>query len=158
MIPPKVYDERTRRKLQNMELARRKFRSLEQKEGWKEKKINRQRRLMDLMRHRTTVEQGLTSMQVFKEMYYDLVEHYDKKVYYGMMDYLHNRKEKHIKRSVNRLQKRDEFRWLSLVPLKDKKTDRIREFRWVNIKVGEYGSYGYNLLTEVNRFWTEYTI
>jgi hypothetical protein len=45
------------------------------------------------MRYRTTVEQGLTPMQVFKEMYYDLIEHYDKKVYHGMMEYLFDKKE-----------------------------------------------------------------
>jgi hypothetical protein len=49
-------------------------------------------------------------------------------------------------------QKKDEFRWLSLVPCKDER-GKIKEYRYVNIRVGEYGSYGYNLLTEVNAFW-----
>lgn len=94
---------------------------------------------MNLMRYRTTVEQGLTPMQVSKEMYYVLIEHYDKKVYHGMMEYLFDKKE-HIQRTVRRLQKKDEFRWLELVPIKDKATGRVTECKYVNIKVGEYGS------------------
>ena len=41
-------------------------------------KINTIQRLKDLMKDRTTVEQGLTSRQVFNEVYFDIVEEYDK--------------------------------------------------------------------------------
>ena len=68
--------------------------------------------------------------------------------------YLYDKKKKRIDLTVRRLQKKDEIRWLSLVPCKDKTTGRVKEFRYVNIKVGEYGSCGYNLLTEVNAFWS----
>lgn len=142
------------KRLRQREMQRRQLRNTELKDVYQEKKrINRQQRLMDLMRHRTTVEQGITPMQIFKEIYYDLFEHYDKKVYHGMIDYLYDKKHRRITLTVKRLQKKDEFRWLSLVPCKDKTTSRIKEFRYVNIKPGEYGSSGYKLLDEVHDFW-----
>jgi hypothetical protein len=75
-------------------------------------------------------------------------------MYHGRLEYLFDKKQKHIELTVRRLQKKDEFRWLSLVPVKDKVTGRVIEGRYVNIKVGAYGSYGYNLLTETNEFWS----
>ena len=149
--PPKTSEGMDR--LRQREMQRRQLKNLELKDAYREKKVNRQQRFANLMRHRTILEQGVTPMQVFKEMYYDLFEHYDKRVYHGMIDYLFGKKSKHIERTVKRLQKKDEFRWLSLVPIKDKATGRVKEFKYVNIKVGAYGSDGYKLLDEVHDFW-----
>lgn len=68
-----------------------------------------------------------------------------------MLEHLYLKKLNYIERTVKRLRKKDESGWLSPVPCRDKR-GMIKKYRYVNIKAGKYGSYGYNLLTEVNEY------
>jgi hypothetical protein len=121
----------------------------------------RMQRLKDLMKHRTTVEEGLTLYQVFCEVYPDIVEEYHdgKRDEEGVatLDYIfrvkYNTCTSQVIKRLGRTD--DDFRWLSRVPCKDDR-GKIKEYRIVNIKPGEVGSYGYNLLTEVNDFWLKH--
>ena len=103
-------------------------------------RINRERkqRLIDLMRHRTMLKDGLTSTQVFNEVYSDIVEEYhDKKYDTGQLmleDFYYDHKGR-IKRLVKALSRSNEdFRGLSYVLFKDEKTGKIKEYRYVNLK------------------------
>jgi hypothetical protein len=127
----------------------------------RKKKTKRVQRLKDLMKHRTTVEEGLTSRQVFNEVYFDIVEEYHDKKWdstgESQLEDQYQERRKYLARVIKRLQKTDEFRWLSLVPCKNE-SGKIKEYRYVNVKPGEVGSYGYNLLSEVNAFWHKHAV
>lgn len=122
---------------------------------------NRQARLKNLMRDRNTVDQGLTLYQVFCEVYPDIVEEYTpgKRDEYGVetVEYVFRNKyyDSYTRRLIKQLRKTDDdFRWLSLVPCKNEK-GKIKEYRYVNIKTKN--SYGEELLTEVNAFWSKHS-
>jgi hypothetical protein len=79
------------------------------------------------MKHRTTLEQGLTLYKVFCEVYPDIVEEYHdgKRDEEGVatLDYIYRTKYNTCTRQlIKRLRKTDDdFRWLSPVPYKDEK-------------------------------------
>ncbi len=121
----------------------------------------RQERLKSLMRDRNTIEQGLTLYQVFCEVYPDIVEEYryGKRDEYGVetIEYVFREKYNlYTSRLIKHLRKADDaFRWLFAVPHKDERR-KIKEYVYVNIKPGEPGSYGFQLLEEVNALWTKH--
>jgi hypothetical protein len=102
-------------------------------------------RLKNLMKDRTTVEQGLTLRQMFNQVYDD--KKYDK----GKFRYL--------KRVIKGLRKTDEFRWLSIMPVKrnevnkyGKKVRPYIEHRYININAGKTPE----LLEEANKIWLKH--
>jgi hypothetical protein len=121
----------------------------------------RQEKLKNLMKDRNTTERGLTLYQVFCEVYPDIVEEYTpgKRDEYGVetVEYVYQeRYQSYTRRLIKHLRKTDDaFRWLSPVPCKDQR-GKIKEYKYVNIKPGKVGSYGYNLLTEANDFWNKH--
>ena len=73
--------------------------------------------LRDLMKHRTTIEQGLTSRQIFTEVYSDIVEEYHngKRNEEGVatLDYIYRVKYNTCTSQVIKRLRRtdDDFRW-----------------------------------------------
>jgi hypothetical protein len=134
-------------------------------------------RFKDLMRHRTTEDKGLTFAQIFCEVYQMDVERYTYRnpdlgrseldahngnllaaiaynddTVYGKCNYL--------KYMIKQLRKTDdEFRWLSILPVKRNQVDRYRkkvrpylEYKYINIKASETPE----LLEQVNEIWAKH--
>lgn len=105
-------------------------------------------RLKDLIRHRNTVEQGLTLKQIFGEIYPGMIEESVEKKYCDLdeaFDYYESYQGKiaYLRRIINRVRREgDDFRWLSVVPVKRNEVDPITgkkvmpyvEYRYVNLK------------------------
>ena len=115
---------------------------------------SKRRKIKNLMRHRTTLEQGLTARQIFNELHADLVEQYHDqpsasggKSELDLMYLVYGRNR--VLQLVTRLRNSDdEFRWLCPVPLQDGR-GKIREYRYVNLKPGnDTSTEGYRLLDE----------
>ncbi len=134
--------------------------------------MTRKQKFKDLMRNRTTVEQGLTFKQIFCEVYSDIMEKYTYRnpdlgrseldlhrgniielmgceVEYGKVRYL--------KRMIKQVRKKDdEFRWLSIMPVKRNEVDKITgrkvrpylDYKYINIKASKTPE----LLEQVNSF------
>jgi len=117
------------------------------------------------MRYRTTLEQGLTSKQLFYELCHDLVEQYHDKPsgYKGMskleLQYFVCRNR--ITELIKRLKRSDdEFRWLSSVGYRVEK-DKMQEYRYVNLKPGSDSSSESNRLRDEavarqEKYWKTY--
>ena len=125
----------------------------------------------DLMKHRTTVDQGFTFKQIFCEVYSDIMEKYTYRnpdlgrseldLYGGnvlsLMEYEGKYgKVRHLKRMIKQVRKKDdEFRWLSLMPVKRNEVDKTTgkkakpylEYKYININASQTPE----LLEEVNR-------
>jgi hypothetical protein len=137
----------------------------------------RKQKFKDLMKHRTTVEQGLTFKQIFCEVYSDVVEKYtyrnpdlDRSEFnayagdiLGLVEYEGQYgKIRYLKGMIKQVRKKDdEFRWLSIMPLKrnevDKTTGRkVRpylEYRYINLNASKTPE----LLEEVNKIWEKHS-
>ena len=121
----------------------------------------RKRIFKDLMRNRTTLEQGLTFSQIFCEVYLDLIQKYNIHIKYDLsksdfeyggcnvirqMEW-HGEEYKiqYLRRMIKQVRKTDdEFKWLSIMPVKrnqvDKYGKKVRpylEYRYINIKASE---------------------
>jgi hypothetical protein len=129
----------------------------------------RKQKFKDLMRNRTTVEQGLTFKQIFCEVYSDLVEKHASKnrnydtgqVYDYNDDPSYEGKAIYLRRMMKQVRKTDDdFRWLSIMPVKrnevnkttGKKVRPYLEYRYINIKALETPE----LLDQVNKIWLKH--
>jgi hypothetical protein len=128
----------------------------------------RKDRLKNLMKDRTTVEQGFTLKQMFSEIYPEVAEKYIGKTYdtgqsmydmYNSMYWEEFGKFRYLKRLIKDLKKIDEFRWLSIMPVKRNEVDRygrkVRpylEYRYININATKTPE----LLEEVNKIWLKH--
>jgi hypothetical protein len=139
--------------------------------------LTRKQRFKDLMRYRTTVEQGLTFNQIFCEVYQIPVEKYTYRnpdlgrseldVHGGNIleaiaykDDSAYGKIKYLRRMIKQVRKTDdEFRWLSILPVKrnqvDKYGKKVRpylEYKYINI----IASQSPELLEQVNAIWAKH--
>lgn len=129
----------------------------------------RKQKFKELMKNRTTVEQGLTFKQIFCEVYSDLVEEYairNESYDTGQaIDYTddpsYEGKERYLRRMMRKIRKTDDdFRWLSIMPVKrnevnkttGKKVRPYLEYRYINIKASETPE----LLDQVNKIWLKH--
>jgi hypothetical protein len=138
-------------------------------------KTIRKQRFKNLMKDRTTVEQGLTFNQIFCEVYQISIEKYTYRNpdlgrseldahggnILAAIAYKDDRvygKIRYLKRMIKQVRKTDdEFRWLSIMPVKrneinkttGKKVRPYLEYRYINIKASETP----DLLEQVNGIW-----
>jgi hypothetical protein len=120
-----------------------------------ESTMKRKQRFKDLMRHRNTLEQGLTFKQIFYEVYSELAEQYAGKDWSHLpIDDPIFSKIAYLKKVMRQARKRDDdFRWLSAS--KPIKTGNKRwqgppyEYRYINIKASGTPE----LLSEINAYW-----
>src|SRR5215469_3085082 len=131
----------------------------------------RKQKFKDLMRYRTTLEQGLTLKQIFCEVYDDVFERiFGQGPRYVMCPKFNSWSEfrrrsgiyrdstKYLKRIMKEVRKTDDdFRWLSAsMPIRTNKIDKTTgkktppyiEYRYVNIKASETPE----LLSEINAY------
>jgi hypothetical protein len=140
------------------------------------KSITRKQKLKDLMIHRTSIEQGLTFRQILCEVYCDIVEKYayrnpdlgrsELDLHGGdilsAMDYNGEYgKIRYLRRMIKQVRKTDdEFRWLSILPVKRNEVDKTTgkkvrpylEYKYINIKA----SRTHELLERVNAIWLKH--
>jgi hypothetical protein len=132
-------------------------------------KRTRKQILKDLMRYRTTEDQGLTLKQIFFEVYSDFVEKYTTTATTNQesYDYLDDRsyyaKISYIRRMIRQVKRTDnDFRWLSVLPVKISKIDPITgnkvgksyiEHRYINVKASKTPE----LLEEIDEIWRNRT-
>jgi hypothetical protein len=136
---------------------------------------SRKQRFKNLMGHRTTVERGLTFRQIFCEVYQIPVEKYTYRNpdlgrseldahggnILAAIAYKDDRaygKIRYLRRMIKQVRKTDdEFRWLSIMPVKRSEVDKITgkkirpylEYRYINIKASKTPE----LLEQVNEIW-----
>jgi hypothetical protein len=135
----------------------------------------RKEKFKDLMRNRTTVEQGLTLSQIFCEVYSDVVEKYLSKKRSVSDDFGGDVVKQiecyeegafwkiiYLRRMIKQVRKTDDdFRWLSIMPVKrnevnkttGKKVRPYLEYRYINIKASETPE----LLEQVHQIWLKHT-
>ena len=123
--------------------------------------ITRKQRFKELMKHRTTEGQGLTFNQIFCEVYPDIIEKYQLNRRYDLTksDFEYGGcnvvtqmewndeygKVRYLIRMIKQVRKTDdEFRWLSILPVKrnqvDKYGKKVRpylEYKYINIKASQ---------------------
>jgi hypothetical protein len=121
----------------------------------------------DLMRYRTTEDQGLTLKQIFCEVYSDFIEKHatDGQIYSDYRyDPLYRAKVSYLKKIIKQVKKTDDdFRWLSVLPVKkiSEEVDHPITITTRNNKINSYIEYIYinvkasktELLEHINEIW-----
>ena len=116
------------------------------------KRIKRKQRLQDLMKDRTTIDQGLTLRQIFKEVYQDVITKYPNE--YDLEEDYQGRYQKYLRRIIRKITRTDiDFKRLLCIPCKDER-GKIKQYVWVRLIDSSYNHpYDCELINEACDFW-----